>query len=268
MELAVIGPGTMGLAAALRLVDTGFVKAGRVRLSRVGPSRKESVAGRLPKARALEDNEGAVSGADVVVIAVKPAQFGSVSGELEGKIPEKALVISLMTGVDLASLSDGLGTSKVVRASTNIGIEAGLGMTFWRGAADIGETEKNLARQVFTAWGDEVELNSESLLDLAMVGVGSGPAIVLEFIQGLVHALVTEGMPRVVAEKGVLSLVKATAELASGKARSLAEFQQSVVTPGGITAEALLAMDEGRFRATLVHAVRRAHEKAGRLRPA
>jgi pyrroline-5-carboxylate reductase len=265
MELAVIGPGTMGLAAAARLVDTGLVQAPHVRLSRVRPTRKESIGKRLPEARALEDNAGAVSGADVVVIAVKPVQFASVAGELQGKIPDKAVVISLMTGVALDTLSGGLGTSKIVRASTNIGIERGLGTTFWSGTADIGETEKNIARRVFSAWGDDVELNSESLLNLAMVGVGSGPAIVIDFIQGLVHALVTEGMPPAMAEKGVLSLVRGTAELASGKSRSLAEFKQSVVTPGGITAEALLAMDEGRFRATLVHAVRRAHEKAGRL---
>jgi pyrroline-5-carboxylate reductase len=258
----------MGLSAAGRLVDAGVVGAGQVRLSRVHAHSRERVAARLPGARALEDNALAVAGADVVILAVKPAQFATVASELRasgGGIGKEAIVVSLMAGVDMAALAGGLGTSSIVRASTNIGIDAGFGTTFWIVSSGVREPGKETVRKILAAWGDEVECDAEGLLDIAMVGVGSGPAIVIEFIQGLVQGLVTEGMPRAMAEKGVLSLVKGTAGLAAGGNRSLAEFQQSVVTPGGITAEALLAMDEGRFRATLVHAIRRAHEKTRRL---
>jgi len=113
---------------------------------------------------------------------------------------------------------------------------------------------------------DEIECGDESLLDIAMVGVGSGPALVIEFAHALTRAMVTQGMPHDLAERGILSLLKGTVELRNAALdRSLAYFQQEVVTPGGITAEALLAMEEGKFRATVINAFRRAHHKVSRL---
>ena len=80
--------------------------------------------------------------------------------------------------------------------------------------------------------------------------------------------MVTQGMPHDLAERGILSLLKGTLALRTAAAdRALSEFQQEVITPGGITAEALLAMEEGKFRATVINAFRKAHDKISKLAP-
>ena len=84
----------------------------------------------------------------------------------------------------------------------------------------------------------------EPLLDVGMVGVGSGPALVLEFARAMTGGMEAGGMPPALAEQGIMSLLRGTAELVRGSDRSPADFQRSVVTPGGITAEALKAMEE------------------------
>ncbi len=268
MEVAVIGPGTMGLMVAQRFVSAGVCKAENVRLSRVRPGRRAVVESILPKARILTDNREAVEDAEIVVLAIKPKSFGAVSVELRREIRDDALVISVVTGLNLAAMQKHLGVRNVVRTSTNIGIECGVATSYWIAGPDVTPEAQERAAKIMKVWGDEIECGEESLLDIAIVGVGSGPALVIEFVQALTRAMVTQGMPHDLAERGILSLLRGTVELrhAAGD-RALSQFQQEVITPGGITAEALLAMEEGKFRATIINAFRCAHEKVSQLAP-
>ena len=266
MEVAVIGPGTMGLMIARRFVDSGICREEDLRLSRVRPGRRAAIEKALPNVRILTDNREAVRGANLIVLAVKPRSVQPVAAELRSEIRDKALIISVVTGLDLETMRSDFGSPNVVRTSTNIGIECGAATTYWIAGSDISPEARDTAVGIIRSWGDEIECNDESLLDIAMVGVGAGPALVIEFAHALTRAMVTQGMPHDLAERGILSLLKGTVDLRmAAQDRSLAYFQQEVVTPGGITAEALLAMEEGRFRATIINAFRRAHHKVSRL---
>ena len=268
MEVAVIGPGTMGLMIAQRFVGEGFCKAENLRLCRVEPRRLTEVERALPQARILTDNAEAVDDAEIVVLAVKPKFFEAVSAELKDRIRDDALVISVVTGLNLGTMQRQLGVPNVVRTSTNIGIGVGAATTYWIAGPDVTSDARDRAAKIVSIWGDEIECDEESFLDIAIVGVGSGPALVIEFVQALTRAMVTQGMPHDLAERGILSLLRGTVELRNAASdRALAQFQQEVITPGGITAEALLAMEEGKFRATVINAFRRAHEKVSRLAP-
>ena len=251
---------------AERFVRTRLAKPQHIRLSRVRAARRPVVERTIPRAQILVDNAQAVDGADLVVIAVKPKTFRALSEQIRSHLSEDALVISVMTGIDLETLETQLGVKNVVRTSTNIGIERGVATTYWIAGPNAKPRARKRAAEIIRGWGDEIECGEESLLDIAIVGVGSGPALVIEFIQALTRAMVTQGMPHDLAERGVLSLLRGTLELREGaRERALSQFQQDVLTPGGITAEALLAMEEGRFRATIINAFRKAHEKVGRL---
>lgn len=266
MEVAVIGPGTMGLMIARRLVEAGVCSQSNLRLSRVRPERRPIVEGVLPEARILTDNQEATRGAELVILAVKPRSVHKVASEICSEIRDGALVLSVITGLDLDTMRSDFGSPNVVRTSTNIGIECGVATTYWIAGTNISEAARELAVRIIRSWGDDIECNDEALLDIAMVGVGSGPALVIEFAHALTRAMVTQGMPHDLAERGILSVLKGTVELRNAALdRSMAYFQQEVVTPGGITAEALLAMEEGRFRATVINAFRRAHHKVARL---
>jgi len=266
MEVAVIGPGTMGLMIARRLVDSGLCQEENLRLSRVRPGRRPVIEKVVPNARILTDNPEAVSGADLVVLAVKPRSVHKVAAEIRGEIRDKTLIVSVVTGLDLETMRRDFGSPNVVRTSTNIGIECGVATTYWIAGPDVTTGARDLALRIIRSWGDEIECGDESLLDIAMVGVGAGPALVIEFAHALTRAMVTQGMPHDLAERGILSLLKGTVDLRNASLdRPMAYFQQEVVTPGGITAEALLAMEEGRFRATVINAFRRAHHKVGLL---
>ena len=258
----------MGLMIGQRAVACGLSNPENIRLSRVRHERREVVEAALPGSRILTENAAAVADAELVVLAVKPKSFGVVADEIRDSLREDALVVSVVTGVDLERLGERLGAGNVVRTSTNIGIESGVATTYWIAGRDVSPATRERAIEIVRSWGDEVECNDEALLDIAIVGVGCGPALVIEFIQALTRAMVTQGMPHDLAERGILSLLHGTLALrTAARDRGLSQFQEEVITPGGITAEALLAMEEGKFRATVINAFRRAHDKVSRLAP-
>ncbi len=255
----------MGLMSAVRLVETAKCGADEIRLSRVSVERKARIEAALPGAELLTDNAAAVHGADLVIVAVKPKHFKEASAGLRGHIGQDALVVSVMTAIDLSTLSRVLGVANVARASTNIGIEAGLATTYWMAGSEASPEARDLAGSVFDVWGDRIECSREPLLDVGMVGVGSGPALVLEFARAMTGGMEANGMPPGLAEQGIMSLLRGTAELVRGSERSPVDFQRSVVTPGGITAEALKAMEEGKFRNIVASAFQRALDKTAQL---
>ena len=258
----------MGLMIGQRAVACGLSTPEHIRLSRVRPGRRAVVEAALPGSRILTENATAVADAELVVLAVKPKSFGVVADEMRDHLREDALVVSVVTGVNLERLGEQLSVGNVVRASTNIGIESGVATTYWVAGPDVSEATRDRAIEIVSSWGDEVECSDEALLDIAIVGVGCGPALVIEFIQALIRAMVTQGMPHDLAERGILSLLRGTLALRAAAAdRALSQFQEEVITPGGITAEALLAMEEGKFRATVINAFRKAHEKVSHLAP-
>ena len=258
----------MGLMIGQRAEACGLYAPERIRLSRVRPGRRDIVDTALPGSQILTDNAAAVRDVRLVVLAVKPKSFDTVADEIRDHLREDVLVVSVVTGVNLERLGRRLGVKNVVRTSTNIGIESGVATTYWMAGPDLSPEGRRRVIEIVRSWGDDLECNDEALLDIAIVGVGCGPALVIEFIQALTRAMVTQGMPHDLAERGILSLLRGTLALRTAASdRALAQFQEEVITPGGITAEALLAMEEGKFRATVINAFRKAHEKVSRLAP-
>ena len=268
MKITVIGPGTMGLMIAKRALDSELSTPEQISLSRVRQARRATIEHLMPGAQILTENVKAVENSDVIVLAIKPKSFSLVAAEISNALSKEALVISVVTGIDIKRLETELDTQNIIRTSTNIGIESGVATTYWSPGANISSKHRSKGIEIMQSWGDEVECSDEALLDIAIVGVGSGPALVIEFIQALTRAMVTQGMPHDLAERGILSLLQGTLALRNAAAdRALSEFQQEVITPGGITAEALLAMEEGKFRATVINAFRKAHDKISKLAP-
>ena len=93
----------------------------------------------------------------------------------------------------------------------------------------------------------------------------SGPAYVFLFIEALIDAGVYLGMARDVARRLVLQTVLGSTKLVQDSGRHPAELKDMVTSPGGTTVEALLALEEGGLRASLINAVVAAYEKSQSL---
>ena len=213
----------------------------------------------------LSDNLEAVSGSDLLVLAVKPQDLGAVLAQLKGSLEPGQAALSIVAGARMSTLSQGLGHEAVVRVMPNTPAQVGSGMTLWTCSPGVSAPQREMTRVVLSSVGEEICVSDEKYMDMATALSASGPAYVFLFIEALIDAGVYVGMPRDMARTLALQTVFGSTRLVMETGRHPAELKDMVVSPGGTTAEALRVLEEQGLPAAIVAAVDAAFRKSLQL---
>jgi pyrroline-5-carboxylate reductase len=208
-------------------------------------------------------NREAAERSDLLVVAVKPWDVGRILDEISPAIKsgEKA-VVSVAAGVPISAIEGRLpADAAVLRVMPNVCAAVGLGSAVVA-ANEPGEAHLPEVVGIFRHVGDVIEL-PERLFDAATALHGSGPAYVALFADALIQAGVREGIPRDVARRLVNGTIGGTAVLL--KERTAHQIRDEVMTPGGTTAAAFVAMEKAGFVAVVYDGIEAATEQARRL---
>jgi pyrroline-5-carboxylate reductase len=170
-----------------------------------------------------------------------------------------------VAGAKLATLSDGLNYSYIIRAMPNMPVQIGEGMTVWTTTAEVTQEHKKMARTILGTLGKEIYFPDEKYIDMATALSGSGPAYVFLFIEVLTDAGVHVGLSYNVAKELAIQTILGSACMARKVGKHPAELRNMVTSPGGTTAEALAQLERGGFRSSILEAVVAAYEKAKQL---
>ncbi|MFU8825947.1 MAG: pyrroline-5-carboxylate reductase [Brevefilum sp.] len=201
------------------------------------------------------DNAGAIQNADVVIIAVKPQKLAVVMSGLQGKLPDHALVISIVAGATIQSLATGLEHPAVVRAMPNTPAQVGEGMTVWTHNPHLSAEQHDFTQQVLDALGKEIFVGEESYIDMATAVSGTGPAYVFLFVEALIDAGVHLGLPRRIAEEMVLQTIKGSVSFYNQNQAHPARLRNQVTSPAGTSAAAIYYLEKMGFRTAISRAI-------------
>ncbi len=206
-------------------------------------------------------NEEVAQESELVVIAVKPWDVETVLDDISPAIEGKAAV-SVAAGVAISAIAERLPQgAAVLRVMPNVCAAVGLGSAVVA-ANEPGEAYLPVVMSIFRQVGDVMEL-PERLFDAATALHGSGPAYVALFADALIQAGVREGIPRDVARRLVNGTIGGTAVLL--KERAAHQIRDEVMTPGGTTAAAFVAMEKAGFVGAIYDGISAATEQARRL---
>jgi pyrroline-5-carboxylate reductase len=261
VRLAFIGGGTMAGAIIQALINIGGVDRGQITVGEPLAERREELQ-EWYDVRALAQNEAAVEGADVVVLSVKPQVLPSVLPELHQKIPPEALVLSIVAGMPMGTISTGLNHAAVVRTMPNTPAQIAEGMAVWTAAPEVTEEQRGQAQAILQTMGLEMYVAHEDALDMATAVSGTGPTYVFLLMEALVDAAVHLGFSRRQARKLVIQTVIGSAKFAQQSDLHLAQLRNMVTSPGGTSAEAVYQMEKGSMRTVLSKAVWAAYKKS------
>jgi pyrroline-5-carboxylate reductase len=181
---------------------------------------------------------------------------------LKGKIPMGALVLSIVAGARIENIVNGLLHTSVVRSMPNTPAQIGEGITVWMASPGVSAAQREQARALLSALGQEVEADDEDQLDMATALSGSGPGYVFLFMEALVDAGVHLGFSRRVAEQLVVQTVKGSVDFYRFSPNHLARLRNQVTSPGGTTAEALYYLEKAGFRTAVSRAVWAAYQRS------
>ena len=253
-RLAFIGGGTMAEAMIRGVLDKHLVPPSHVFVTGPRRERRAELAKQFG-VKALASNAEAAQGAHVVVLSVKPQVLPAVLRELRGKLRVDQLVVSIVAGAPMAVLREGLDHATIVRAMPNTPAQIGMGVTAWCATASVDRDQRDRAKAILGALGEEIEVEDEGMVDMATALSGTGPTYVFLLMEGLVDAGVHLGFSRRVAEELVLRTVEGSAAFARKSGRHLAELRNMVTSPGGTSAAAIYELEKGTMRTVLSRAV-------------
>jgi pyrroline-5-carboxylate reductase len=147
----------------------------------------------------------------------------------------------------------------------NTPAQIGMGITAWTAADAVDREQRERAKAILGALGEELEVDEESLVDMATALSGTGPTYVFLLMEALVDAGVHLGFSRRVAEQLVLRTVEGSAAFARQSGRHLAELRNMVTSPGGTSAAAIYELEKGTMRTVLSRAVYAAYVRTREL---
>lgn len=261
-RLTLIGAGVMGEAILTSLIAT--VGRSNVRISDGRPEHGRSVAARH-QVEWVEDNVAAVTGADVLVIAVKPQDFDALAAEVGPHLGAETVVVSVAAGVNTARIEASLGRPvPVVRVMPNTPATIGRGVAVLSSGSHAGQAELGLVAELLANTGT-VETVPEELQDTVTAVSGSGPAYVFYLIEAMAKAGVEGGLDEQVALRLATQTVAGAAAMAAGSELPPEELRRQVTSPGGTTAAAIEEFTARGVAEGIVSGANRARERSREL---
>ena len=261
VNFAFIGSGAMATAMIEGLTKQELIDPHKVTASDPYVGQLEKLSGRY-KVNITQNNLEAVQDKDVIVMAIKPQTLDQVAAELKGHLPARSLVLSIIAGATINGISRSLHHYRVVRVMPNTPARVGKGMSVWTATEDVNETQRNYAKAVLSALGEEVFVDNEDYLDMATALSGTGPAYVFMFMEAMIDAGVHMGFSRRISEQLVYQTVEGSLAFARESKRHPTELRNMVTSPGGTTADAIYQLDKGGFRTVLSKAIWAAYKKS------
>ena len=197
-------------------------------------------------ARGIRLNPKDAATVETLVVAVKPQSFREAGALLRPLVSPTTLVVSIMAGTTIASLSEVCGGA-IVRAMPNTPAAIGRGITVAVPAKNVSAAQRATADALLRATGLVEWVEDESLMDAVTAVSGSGPAYIFLLAEELARAGVAAGLPEELATKLARETVAGSGELLHHSDLSSATLRQNVTSPGGTTAAALsvLMADDG-----------------------
>jgi pyrroline-5-carboxylate reductase len=233
--IALAGAGKMG-GAMLTGWLAGGLDASRVVVIEPMPSDEmKALAATGIRLNPSAKDTGAV---ETLVVAVKPQSFREAGAALKPFAGPNTLVVSIMAGATIASISEVCGGA-VVRAMPNTPAAIGRGITVAVAANNVSAAQRAVADALLRAIGAVEWVDDETLMDAVTAVSGSGPAYVFLLAEELARAGVEAGLPSELATRLARETVAGSGELLRRSEASSATLRQNVTSPGGTTAAAL-----------------------------
>ena len=209
----------------------------------------------------------------LVILGVKPQMIDEVAGQLKTWLTSKTVVVSLLVGVEAASLRQRLPKAgPIVRALPNLPVAVRRGVVaLFSDEAD--EAVRQQLANLFAPLGFAPWMADEAKLAAVGSVAGAGPAYVARFIDGLIKAGEQRGLSREIASTIALETVLGTAWMAAASNESMDAIANRVASPKGTTAAGLAVLDKEQVLDQLIAlaidaAARRGAELAAEARPA
>ena len=256
-----IGAGKMATAIIKGLLRSELVEKNRIIASEPNKDYAHKIEKELG-IKMVHNNREAAAEADIIILAVKPFVVKDVLTEIEDRIDNSKLIVTIAAGISSKRVEEILEKhAKVVKVMPNTPALLAEGMSaVCKGEHATDEDFENVIK-IFESVGRVIKAKEEDIDTITGVS-GSGPA----FYYYIIDAIAKAGEKLGLDYKTALLL---SAQTALGSAKMILEsgvepeqLITNVTTPGGTTAEGNKVLNESDISEILFNTVKKTAEKS------
>jgi len=209
-----------------------------------------------------DEQVGADGRPSMVILTVKPQRVMKVLHELKGAVTSDQLVVSIVAGAKMETISNELNHHAIVRAMPNTPAQIGQGITAWTATPEVSRAQAEQVGAMLAALGKSLRVENERQIDMATALSATGPTYVFLVMEALIDAGVHLGFSRHMAEELVIGMMLGSVLFAKESEKHPAQLRNMVTSPGGTSAAAIYQMEKGSLRTVLSKAVWAAYQRA------
>jgi pyrroline-5-carboxylate reductase len=264
-QIAFIGGGNMATSIIGGLIREDAVRADLIHVSDPGAEQRQALEDKFSVVT-HESNLDAITGADVVILAVKPQMMKAVLEPLKATLStHQPLLISIAAGISLPSLTQWSGCEAIVRSMPNTPSLTGHGATGLYASEEVSLEQRNLTNNLMSATGMTVWVKTEAEIDAVTALSGSGPAYYFLMMEAMINAGQQLGLSEETATKLTLQTALGAGYMAMASDVSPAELRRRVTSPGGTTEQAISTFEGAHLRDIVKAAMDAAAKRASEL---
>lgn len=264
MRVLVIGGGNMGLTYAEGMANSSLLNRHKLMIYDKSPEIVVSLS-RIDHFQVFDDIEACLPEADIVFLAVKPYHCNELFSEIKHLVNRDQIFVSIMAGVTIETIQDGLEVKKVVRAMPNLPAQVGKGVTSYTESPEVSRIELLMVRNLLDTTGESIKVESEKFIDASTGISGSGPAYVFYFMQSMLEAALKMGFSKNDSKVLVSKTFEGAVELFNQSDLSPETWMERVASKGGTTRAALDSMDDNNVKELIKEAAYAAFDRAVEL---
>lgn len=264
MNILIIGAGNMGGTYAKSFLASHFATPEELFILEKYPVSQKQFPELLT--HNIHQHPGEfISLADIIVVAVKPQDYTALYPSLQPYITQEQIILSIMAGVSIGTLSATLGVPKLVRAMPNLPAQIGMGMTVFSCSPDLSRKELFIIQNLLNATGKSLYVEEEKLIDAATAVSGSGPAYVYYFMNAMIKAGVELGFTPAQAELLVNQTFMGSVHLQNRNGLTCEELMQRVASRGGTTEAAFNVFNQHNVETEIMEGLFGAYKRSVEL---
>ena len=261
MKILIVGYGNMGKTYANSFISSRFIKPEDIFVL-VRNENFSTPESKIPKFNFSHIPTQKIRDFDIVILAVKPQDFGILAETIKPFLIDSQIIFSVMAGITLTTLNSKLSCLKIVRSMPNIPTQIGMGMTVFTASANVDRKELFIIQNLINTTGKSVYVENEKLIDAATAISGSGPAYVFYFMQSMIKAAVDLGFNESEAELLVNQTFMGSVAIQNSYSLSNEEWIKKVASKGGTTESALKVFEKGILNQIIVSGIKAANDRA------
>lgn len=257
-KLVFVGAGSMAEALIAGIIENHLLDPQKIWVTNRANEERLKALHQQYGITADYDLTALFTGAEAVILAIKPKDAAAAIKRIRDYLPKQALVVSVLAGISIDTIQKLSGQSlAIARAMPNTSAAVGKSATAIAINERVSPEQVKQVQKLFETVGLATFV-AEEQLDAVTGLSGSGPAYIYYLIEAMENSAVEIGLKRETAQELIVQTLIGAAEMVKTSTKPVTKLRQEVTSPNGTTEAGIRILEENKVQDAFIACIKAA----------